>query len=252
MSSTITFELCAETLQACRAAREGGANRIELCSALSEDGLTPSHALIREAVKLSGLPVYILLRPRAGGFVYSEEEFALMREDLLHARSLGAQGFAIGALHADATVDIERTRELVELAFPLEVTFHRAFDLTPAVDQALEDVIATGCRRVLTSGGKNDVVAGAANLAELVERSRGRIDVAAGGGLRLGNAAEVAKITRASHFHGSVRRRSDRVAAQREDVLASAILSDFFVDPDDVRAILRSLRAAGEDAANTG
>ncbi|HEY2039940.1 MAG TPA: copper homeostasis protein CutC, partial [Edaphobacter sp.] len=153
MRRDITFELCAETLQACFVAKEGGADRIELCSALSEDGLTPSHGLIRAAVEHSGLPVYVLLRPRSGDFLYSDKEFALMQDDLLHARSLGARGFALGILHPDATVDIERTRKLVELASPLEVTFHRAFDLVPSLNQALEDVIASGCGRVLTSGG---------------------------------------------------------------------------------------------------
>src|ERR1700754_2090772 len=212
MMRTITFELCAETLDACLAAREGGADRIELCSALSEDGLTPSHALIHAAVERSGLPVYVLLRPRAGDFLYNEDEFALMREDLLHARELGARGFALGFLRADGTVDVERTRELVELAAPLEVTFHRAFDLTPSLDAALEDVIAAGCRRLLTSGGERDVAAGAGNLARLVQRASGRIDVAVGGGLRLRNAASVAQATKADHFHGSVRRRVERAA----------------------------------------
>src|SRR5215475_7929784 len=125
----ITFELCAESLEACLVAREGGADRIELCSALSEDGLTPSHAMIRAAVQRSGLPVYVLLRPRGGDFVYDDGEFALMREDLLHARDLGASGFAVGVLRANGSVDVERTRELVELAAPLEVTFHRGFDV---------------------------------------------------------------------------------------------------------------------------
>src|SRR5207244_4100318 len=107
-----------ETLDACLVAREGGADRIELCSALSEDGLTPSHALIRAAVQQSGLPVYVLLRPRGGDFVYSGRELAVMRDDLLHARDLGVSGFAVGLLRTDGTVDVERTRELVALAAP--------------------------------------------------------------------------------------------------------------------------------------
>jgi len=232
MTRTITFELCAETMQACMAAREGGANRIELCSALSEDGLTPSHAFIRAAVEQSGLPVYVLLRPRAGDFLYSEDEFALMKDDLLHARSLGVRGFALGVLRDDATVDIERTRELVKLASPLEVTFHRAFDRTPVLDRALEDVIASGCKRVLTSGGERDVVVGATNLAKLIELADGRIDIAAGGGLRLSNAALVARSTKGYHFHGSVR----RAAPGKDDVA--------IVDPADIRAIIRALREA--------
>ena len=238
----IIFELCAETLDACLAAREGGANRIELCSALSEDGLTPSHALIRAAVAQSGLPVYVLLRPRGGDFVYSEREFALMRDDLLHARSLGASGFALGLLRADGTVDVERTRELVALAAPLEVTFHRAFDGTPSLDAALEDVIDAGCRRVLTSGGERDVVAGAANLARLMERSGDRIAVAAGGGLRIQNAPFVAAATKVRHFHGSVRRRVEvttKIAREKPGPLATAM---YVVDPGDVRAMIEALK----------
>jgi copper homeostasis protein len=140
----IVFELCAESIDACLIAREGGANRIELCTALSEGGLTPSHGLIREAVQRSGLPVHVLLRPRGGDFVYSDAEFDVMCEDLRHMRSLGVSGVVLGLLRADGTVEVERTRELVVMAGALEVTFNRAFDYTASIEQALEDVIATG------------------------------------------------------------------------------------------------------------
>jgi len=237
---SITFELCAETLQACLAAREGGANRIELCSALRKDGLTPSHGFVQAAVKQSGLPVYVLLRPRTGDFVYGDAEFALMREDLLHARTLGASGFALGILRSDGTVDLKRTRELVELAAPLEVTFHRAFDLTPSLDEALEDVIATGCKRVLTSGGEHDVVAGSGSLARLVESAAERVDIAAGGGLRLDNAAKVARATHAHHFHGSVRKIvANAVSASG---LAQWFTNEYVVEPNDIRAMIDALR----------
>lgn len=247
MTRAVNFELCAETMQACLAAREGGADRIELCSALSEEGLTPSHAMIRAAVAHSGLPVYVLLRPRAGDFVYSEEEFALMKDDLLHARSLGASGFALGLLRPDATVDLERTRELVELASPLEVTFHRAFDLTPSLDDALETVIAAGCRRVLTSGGERDVVIGAANLARMVERAAGRIAIAAGGGLRLDNAAQVARTTRASHFHGSMRSKGASTTGSGRRTLSSLANQVSVVDPAEIQAMIRTLSEAREE-----
>jgi copper homeostasis protein len=239
----ITFELCAETLDACLAAGEGGADRIELCSALSEDGLTPSHALIRAAVEQSGLPVYVLLRPRGGDFVYSEREFGLMHDDLLHARGLGARGFALGLLHPDGTVDVQRTRELVALAAPLEVTFHRAFDVTPSVDAALENVIATGCHRVLTSGGERDVVAGAAKLASLVERAGERIAVAAGGGLRIETADFVATATRARHFHGSVRRRVEGGPNFGRAKLSPLPATMHVVDSADIRAMISRLKS---------
>jgi copper homeostasis protein len=205
LSRPIVFELCAETLDACLAARPGGADRIELCSALDLGGLTPDHELIAEAVGRSGLPVHVIVRPHADGFHYSAAAFDSIGEDLQHARRLGASGVVFGILHADGSVDIERTRILVDLAGPLETTFHRAFDATPDLNQALEDVIASGCHRILTSGGAPDVLAGADMLARLVTRSSGRIEIAAGGGLQLENAQTVARITQARHFHGSLR-----------------------------------------------
>src|ERR1700722_15072922 len=132
----IVFELCAQSVDACLAAHAGGAHRIELCTALSEGGLTPSHGLIREAVQKSGLPVHVLLRPRGGDFLYTPAELEVMREDLVYARSLGVSGIVLGLLRTDGTVDVEQTRELVELAGPLEVTFNRAFDHAASHAQA--------------------------------------------------------------------------------------------------------------------
>jgi copper homeostasis protein len=201
----IIFELCAETVDACLAARDGGADRIELCSGLSEGGLTPSHGLVREAVQQSGLPVHVLIRPRGGNYLYTEADIAVMAEDILHMKSLGVAGVVLGLLKADHSVDIETTRNFVQLARPLEVTFHRAFDDTPDLETALEAVISTGCDRVLTSGGHTDVVRGAQALSRLVSQSAGRIAVAVGGGLRLTNASELVRLTQATHFHGSLR-----------------------------------------------
>lgn len=237
MREKILFELCAETILACLAARDGGANRIELCSALGEDGLTPSHGFTRAAIEQSELPVHVLVRPRGGDFVYGDDEFALLRDDVVHAREQGASGVVMGVLKADRTVDIERTRELVELAGPLEVTFHRAFDLTPSLDAALEDVIATGCRRLLTSGGELDVVAGMAQLARLVKLTAGRIEIAAGGGVRPENAAKVVAATGVRQLHGSLRR---KVQSGQEGVLPSAG-ETHMVDPDEVRAMMKAL-----------
>ena len=200
----IIFELCAETMEACVAARDGGADRIELCSALSEDGLTPSHGLLQMAIAKSGLPVYGLVRPRAGDFVYSADEVGVMERDITHMRELGVAGVVLGLLKDDRTVDVEATRRMVALARPLKVTFHRAFDETPVLESALEDVIATGCDRVLTSGGCSDVMEGADVLARLVAQAGDRIEVAVGGGLRLTNAAELAMRTGAASFHGSL------------------------------------------------
>lgn len=244
----IVFELCAESIDACLAAREGGANRIELCSALSEGGLTPSHGLIREAVGRSGLPVHVLLRPRGGDFVYTDAEFDVMSEDLKHLHRLGASGAVLGVLNRDGSIDVERTRALVEMAGSLEVTFNRAFDHVASLDDALEDVIAAGCRRVLTSGGARDVVSGGRSLARLIEKAAGRIDIAVGGGLRLKNAAAVARATGAQHFHGSIRRIvAGPMHHDGPDVLNDAGTlpqSRFIVESDDVRTMIENLTNA--------
>jgi copper homeostasis protein len=204
LSQPIVFEICAETLEACLAALPSGADRIELCTSLDVGGLTPAHSLIAQAVKQSGVPVHVLVRPRDGGYNYSDAEFDLICADVLECRSLGASGVVIGVLQADGRVDKKRTTALVKLAAPLEVTFHRAFDATADIDEALEDVIACGCHRILTSGGAPDVLTGAEKLASLVAQAAGRIDIALGGGLRLENAQEVRRITGASHYHSSV------------------------------------------------
>jgi copper homeostasis protein len=238
MSTKIIFELCAETIEACIAASDGGADRIELCSALSEDGLTPSHGFIRAAVKLSGLPVHVLVRPRGGDFVYSDEEFSLMRDDVRHARELGASGVVVGVLTPDATVDVPRTRDLVELAGPLEVTFHRAFDTVMSLDTALEDVISTGSRRLLTSGGRPNIEQGASTLKNLNAIAAGRIAIAAGGGLRLDNAKDFVLQTGLSQIHGSLRRK----AKLQQASLLSAGSTAYIVDPEDIRALKRSLQ----------
>jgi copper homeostasis protein len=203
---TSRLEICAETLQACVAAREGGADRIELCSGLIEGGLTPSHGLIRRAMLESSLPVHVMLRPRAGDFVYSASEFEVICSDLEHAAQLGAAGIVCGILREDNTVDEQRTSKLVNLAGTMEITFHRAFDQTPNLARALEDVIACGCHRVLTSGGKSSAAEGESGLAALVDQARGRIRIAAGGGITVQIAARLLARTPVD-LHTSLRRR---------------------------------------------
>ena len=210
------LEICAETLQACEAARAGGADRIELCSALGEGGVTPSHGLLRAALAASKHPIHILLRPRGGNFVYSEAEFAVMRDDLQHAASIGVAGFVAGCLTAGGEVDEDRMGTLVKLAGNLPITFHRAFDHAADLDAAFDKVLACGCQRVLTSGGKPDVTQGMARLADLCSRAAGRLRIAAGGGVTLANAPELCRIPRLD-LHASLRTQSE--AALSEDPL---------------------------------
>jgi len=155
------FELCADSVEAAQAAESGGADRIELCSELAIGGITPSLDLIRATIRTLSIPVHVLIRPRGGNFVFSLDEFDQMRQQIEQARQAGAAGVAVGALLPDGRVDVERTRELVTLSRPMKVTFHRAFDETTDLIQALEAVILTGADCLLTSGGATDVLAGA-------------------------------------------------------------------------------------------
>lgn len=213
-----TFELCAETLEACEAARLGGADRVELCVNLHLDGTTPPDAMITAVVETCGLPVHVLVRPEADDFVFRPAVFAWIRDEVVRAKELGAAGVVVGVLNADRTVAVEAMHELVQLASPLPVEFHRAFDRTPDLSAALEDVIAAGCTRVLTSGGAPDVIAGAPVLDALVRQAAGRIEIAAGGGLRVSNAGVLAKSWSGRHYHGSLGGAADGVLALAERV----------------------------------
>ena len=202
------FELCAETMQAAQAAESGGANRIELCSQLSIGGVTPSQELISAVIRELSIPVHILIRPRGGDFVYSPAEFDQMRRQIEQVKQAGAAGIAVGVLLPDGSVDAERSRQLVSLARPLSVTFHRAFDETSNLTDALDSVIQTGADCLLTSGGAPDVLAGAASIARLRRQAADRLEIMAGGGLRLAILADVVRLTGVSYLHGSLTRRN--------------------------------------------
>jgi copper homeostasis protein len=168
-----------------------------------------------------------------------------MQRDILHIKQLDSAGVVFGILHPDGKVDVEATRALVQLARPIKVTFHRAFDTIPSLLQALEDVIATEADRVLTSGGQSNVVAGSGALADLVRLAGERIQIAVGGGLRLQNAASLARTTQAKPFHGSLRRRLKQSASAAESAGDSMSVGfRYVVDADDVRALIQRLENA--------
>ena len=198
------LEICAETPQACLAAGEGGADRLELCSALVVGGLTPSHGLIREAMETAQVPVYVLLRPRGGDFLYSEQEFRVICRDLENAGALGAAGFVAGMLLEDGSPDVPRMSRLVAMAGSLEVTFHRAFDRAANRSASLEKVIDTGCRRLLTSGGAPSAPEGLDELTRLCRQAKDRIRIAAGGGVNLQTAGAILNAA-AVDLHASLR-----------------------------------------------
>lgn len=185
------LEICCYSLQSCLNAQLAGADRIELCNGLFEGGTTPSVGLIKLAVEAVAIPVFPIIRPRGGDFVYSETELRVMEEDIQQAKAAGAKGVVIGILNPDGTVNVAETKRLVSLAKPLGVTFHRAFDMTADPLRALEDIIKTGCERILTSGQQNYATDGAGLLQTLVEAARGRIEIMAGSGVGVSNAAEL-------------------------------------------------------------
>jgi copper homeostasis protein len=198
------LEISVESVKAAMAAERGGADRVELCGHLSVGGITPGVRFLRTARNQVHIPVFAMIRPRRGDFVYSDSEFATMKDDIDTAKRLGLNGVVLGILKQDRQVDVQRTRELVELARPLPVTFHRAFDESADLRQALEDVMRSGAKRILTSGGARSAPEGSAVLAELIEAAGERIVIIPGAGISAANIAEVARRTKAREFHSGL------------------------------------------------
>lgn len=196
-----TLEICAASVASCIAAEDGGANRIELCDNLLEGGTTPSHGTIAVARDKVKIDLYTIIRPRGGDFLYTDLEFEVMIKDIERCKQLGCNGVVIGILTPDGRIDKQRCKLLTELAWPMGVTFHRAFDMTDNPFEALEDIISIGCERILTSGSRSTAVEGAPLLKDLLERANDRIAIMAGSGVRSGNIAQLIKATRIMEYH---------------------------------------------------
>jgi copper homeostasis protein len=203
--NSITTEVCASSLNSVLAAVEGGADRIELCQALPLDGLTPSHALISYCHNNLSIPVFVLIRPREGNFVYNDNETLIMLEDVVYCRSLGMEGVVVGFLDSEGAVDKIKLKEAVQRAGTLEVTFHRAFDVCEDWERALEDIIECGCSRILTSGQATDSYQGRERLKQIVAKAGGRIKILAGGGITPGNVREILDYTKVREVHFSAK-----------------------------------------------
>jgi copper homeostasis protein len=204
MNRKFLLEISVESLEAALAAERGGADRIELCDHLSLGGVTPSAELVNAVHAQVRLPIFVMIRPRAGDFVYSAAEFAETKCSIVGAKETGMDGVVLGILRKDRQIDLQRTRELVELAKPLRVTFHRAFDEASDLRQALGEVIKTGAHRILTSGGARSAPEGAAVLAELVAAAGDRVVIVPGAGINAANVLQVARQTRAREFHSGL------------------------------------------------
>lgn len=197
------LEICAYNIQSCLVAARAGADRIELCANPLQGGTTPSYGLIEYALEHIKIPVFPMIRPNGGGFVYDNDDLAIMKKDILACKSMGCRGIAVGVLDTGNRVNATAIKHIVEWAHPMEVTFHKAFDETPDAFEALETIIDAGCRRILTSGLRKTALEGAGTIAGLVQQAAGRIIIMAGGGIRSGNIAQVAKDTNATEFHSS-------------------------------------------------
>jgi copper homeostasis protein len=247
----IDLEICVDSVESATAAERGGAQRVELCSALSEAGITPSSGLIRCVREAVALDVFVMIRPRGGSFVYTSAEIEVMRQDILHAQSLGANGIVLGVLTDENCVDLERTRWLVELARPLPVTFHRAFDECQGLDKALDDVISSGANRLLTSGGRPDALRDAPHIARLREAAGNRIRIMAGGGVRASNVAQLVQSTGIRDVHSSLNRNRAFVEAEAGVVSASpqtGSATPYIVLEEDVRSIKAVLDSVSDSA----
>lgn len=234
------LELIAFTIQSCIDAQNAGAHRIELCDNPGEGGTTPSYGFIKAARNILTIDLYPIIRPRGGDFLYSDEEFDIMKSDINVCKVFGCNGVVIGILNADGTVDKKRCKELVALAKPMKVTFHRAFDRARDLKQALEDVIDIGCERILTSGGVPNAGDGAAVIAELVKQAGDRIIIMPGSGVRADNIKMIAETTGAKEFHTSARKHFESKMEYNPGNMKEQLIQ-VGLNVDEVRAITNEL-----------
>jgi copper homeostasis protein len=197
------LEIIGFNIESCMAAQEAGANRIELCAGPGEGGTTPSYAFIKAAREKLHIDLYVMIRPRGGDFLYSDNDFEIMKNDAAICKQLGCDGIVTGILTKDGKVDKKRCKELIEIVYPLEATFHRAFDRVADSFEALEDIIELGFERILTSGLKPKAIESTELLSQLIKQSNGRIIIMPGSGVTAENIVSIAESTGATEFHSS-------------------------------------------------
>ena len=204
--SKVSLEIAVFSVEAALSAIAAGADRIEFCENPNDGGTTPSYGSLVTLKKLASKPVFPIIRPRGGDFLYTPAEFESIKADVLIAKELGYPGVVIGLLNTDGSIDTKRTTELVQLAAPMEVTFHRAFDRCNDPLKGMEDIIASGCKRILTSGQVPNAADALPLLYELVQKANGRIIIMPGSGVRSNNIQEIIKLTGATEIHSSARK----------------------------------------------
>ena len=242
-----TLEIIGFNIESCLLAQAAGAHRIELCDNPGEGGTTPSLGFIKAARKILRIPLYPIIRPRGGDFLYSEPEFEVMKTDIRMCREEGCDGVVIGMLHADGAVDKKRCGQLVELAYPMGVSFHRAFDRAKDAFTALEDIIETGCERILTSGQKPNAMDGVEMIKSLIQLAQERIIIMPGSGIRADNIVSLAERTGAVEFHSSAR----NVSVSKMEFINSEMkesLQTVTTHTPEIEAMIRSLKIHSDRA----
>lgn len=237
------LEIAANSLASALAAQDGGADRVELCASLGEGGLTPSYATIALARERLTIPLYVLIRPRGGDFLYNDLEVETMCRDIEACARTGCDGVVIGALDADGDIAMESCRSMITAAGSLGVTFHRAFDLAREPARALEDIIALGCERVLTSGQAATAVDGAATIRDLIVQAARRVIVMPGAGITAENISLLRVVTGAAEFHASAKHRLVSGMQYRVEGLADMQVGEIRSEGDEIRRMVRALFA---------
>lgn len=234
------LEIIGFNIESCLLAQAAGASRIELCDNPGEGGTTPSYGFIKSARKHLQIELYPIIRPRGGDFLYTDAEYEIIKTDLLLCKQLGCDGVVIGILHADGSVDKKRCQRLVDLAYPIGVTFHRAFDRANDPYKALEDIIEIGCERILTSGQKPNAMEGIGCIAKLVKQADERIIIMPGSGVRSDNITVLAEKTAAVEFHSSARKTVDSLMKHTNGTMQEKLIS-ITVDKDEISSCINKL-----------
>ena len=230
------LELIGFNIESCILAQAAGADRIELCDGPAEGGTTPSYGFIKAAREKLQIELYPIIRPRGGDFLYSADEFDIMKNDIKLCKKFNCDGVVIGILNTDGTVDKDRCKQLVDLAYPLGVTFHRAFDRTAEPFKAMEDIIDIGFERILTSGQKSNAHDATDLISQLIEKAEDRIIIMPGSGIRSDNIIDIATKTKAVEFHTSARKLADSKMEFMQDSLKEKLQS-VIVDENEIRKI---------------
>jgi copper homeostasis protein len=244
MEKKYIIEIATSDFHTTRSAVEGGADRIELCANLAEGGTTPSYGMVRKCREAFGVELYPIIRPRGGDFLYSKDEFGIMAQDIKICKELGCEGIVIGLLNIDGTIDIVRTADLVEIAYPMGVTFHRAFDRCLDPFEAMDELINIGVERILTSGQKPAAPDGVELMADLNTVANGRIIIMPGSGVRKDNIKMLAEKTGCVEFHSSLRGKHKSMMEFIHPAFSNSeeSYSNNWIDPEEVKSLRNALR----------